>query len=128
MVAVVSTWGSRRHIQKGRYLGVNLIKEASNSADAVESTFVPSAFSPNGDGKNDYFIIPTSSSIRSISSFQVFDRTGSLIYNTVDNDHIQWDGTINGKIADKGVYVYVLQFTSDTGEQHTKSGSISLIR
>ncbi|MDN5291150.1 MAG: hypothetical protein PWQ06_1389, partial [Anaerophaga sp.] len=79
------------------------------------SIFIPNAFSPNGDGINDYFVISSNRSRTEESTFEVFNRWGTLVYRSqgkvYQND---WDGksNINNMIAigddlPNGVYFYV---------------------
>jgi gliding motility-associated-like protein len=86
--------------------------EISNSVD------VPNSFTPNSDGKNDFF------SVKGLSAFPnskmiIFNRWGSEIYNSSDYDN-KWDG---GKYPD-GVYFYILELTS--GE--TLKGDVTILR
>lgn len=67
--------------------------------------FVPSGFSPNGDGVND-ILIARGNCIVEID-FKVYDRWGELIFETKDKN-IGWDGTFKGQPALSGVYVYYI--------------------
>jgi gliding motility-associated-like protein len=69
--------------------------------------FMPNAFTPNGDGKNELFRIPPGSSIY-LKEFSVFDRWGKQIFKT-KNVADGWDGRWQGKFADTGVYVYIIK-------------------
>lgn len=90
------------------------------------STFVPTAFSPNADGENDFLFVR---SPRLVSlEFRVFDRWGQEMFFTTDQG-IGWDGNDkNGKPANVGVYVYygVLQFAN--GKERTIKGNVTLLR
>lgn len=90
--------------------------------------FVPNAFSPNNDGRNDKFrILPTC--VLNKYHIQIFSRWGEKVYSSFTlNDG--WDGTYKGKPADVGVYYYLITATPDDlskGEVFLK-GDVTLIR
>ena len=89
-------------------------------------TFVPSAFSPNGDGNND--ILFANGYTISWMKFQVFDMWGSLMFETSDKN-MGWDGKVNGVDASIGLYVYTLEviFVNDAGTKKF-AGEINLVR
>ncbi len=90
--------------------------------------FVPNAFTPNGDGENDFWQIFTAlPSIKQIE-VQVFNRIGEMVFESTDLN-FKWDGTYKGKYADNGVYVYQVKIVwlnnhSDSGYK----GTITLLR
>ncbi|NTW31906.1 MAG: T9SS type B sorting domain-containing protein, partial [Bacteroidetes bacterium] len=88
--------------------------------------FVPNAFTPDKDGLNDYFA-PIAVGITK-SSMQIYNRWGTLIYQSYENNP-KWDGKDdhNNK-AEQGIYVYVLNYETPTGTKFTKNGTITLIR
>jgi gliding motility-associated-like protein len=88
--------------------------------------FMPSAFTPNGDGKNDVFR-PVLAGISSLDYFRVFNRWGQLVYATVRNGE-GWDGTIGGKPQETGTFVYMVQGKDYTGKVHFKKGTFILVR
>ncbi|WP_207492482.1 gliding motility-associated C-terminal domain-containing protein [Aridibaculum aurantiacum] len=80
------------------------------SADSVrvqvfKQVVVPNAFSPNGDGINDKWIIPA---LQAYPGFDisVFDRYGRLVYSS--SSSFSWDGSNNGKILPVGTYYYLI--------------------
>jgi gliding motility-associated-like protein len=84
---------------------------------------IPNAFSPNGDGINDNWMI------RYLDTYpgcllEVYDRYGQLVYRSVGYNK-PWDGTRNGKPIPVGVYFYILD-----SKKHDKpfTGSVTLIR
>lgn len=87
--------------------------------------FVPNAFSPDGDGKNDVLYVRTQ--IADEIYFAVYNRWGEKVFETEDKNK-GWDGTINGKKAEQGVYVYRLHVLCFTDEIFEKSGNVTLIR
>lgn len=87
--------------------------------------FVPNAFTPDGDGKNDVLYVRTQ--YAEDLYFAVYDRWGNKLFETRDKNK-GWDGKVNGKQADQAVYVYRLIVTCFTGEVYKKSGNVTLIR
>ncbi len=68
---------------------------------------LPNVFTPNGDGQNDNFIVPTSGTSELV--FKVFTRTGVLIYQN-KGYFINWDGkNDNGKDVPEGIYYYIIE-------------------
>jgi gliding motility-associated-like protein len=102
---------------------------AINNIKVLKSCYiaVPNAFTPNGDGLNDY-LYPLNAYKADNLQFKVYNRLGQLVYQS--NDWTQkWDGTINGNPQDAGVYVWTLQYVlRDTGQPVFKKGSSILIR
>lgn len=88
---------------------------------------VPSAFTPNGDGLNDY-LYPLNALKAENLDFQVFNRWGQLIFHSTDWQQ-KWDGTINGVKQGTGVYVWMLKYTNkDTKQNFSMRGTSTLIR
>jgi gliding motility-associated-like protein len=86
---------------------------------------IPSAFTPNRDGKNDVFRIPPGSSI-SLQQLTVFDRWGKLIFKTSDVSK-GWDGTYRGHDLSSGVYIYIIKGTLQ-GKEVFEKGTVTLLR
>ncbi len=90
--------------------------------------FLPNAFTPNNDGQNDYFQFYYNGDVE-LKIFQIFNRFGQKIFET-NNLNARWDGTVNGKPADIGVYHYrILFICGHVGDQVLEeTGDITLIR
>lgn len=88
--------------------------------------FVPTAFTPNGDGMND-LLRPICVGIRQLSYFRVYDRWGKLVFATHQMG-AGWDGRIHGTAQPTGGYVYMAAGTDYTGKTIFKKGSVILIR
>lgn len=87
--------------------------------------FVPTIFSPNGDGQNDE--IGVMSGCITDMVFIIYDRWGEKVYQATDpND--SWDGNIGGSMAQSGAYVYKLNAVLKDGQHINQGGSITLIR
>ena len=94
--------------------------------DQMPIGFLPSAFTPNGDGKNDIWQLH--SSFIKEAQIRVYNRWGMVIFDS-ENKNFSWDGTFNSKPAPEGIYVYYLHYIGYDSEQPvTISGRISLIR
>lgn len=88
---------------------------------------VPSGFSPNGDGVNDYVYVG-GWGIKELVSFRIYNRWGDLVFETEDKS-IGWDGTYNGELQEQDVYIYQVVATFyATSEQKSKQGNITLFR
>ena len=87
--------------------------------------FVPTAFTPNGDGLNDEVVIKGSFIVD--FTMQVFSRWGELMYETHDINK-RWDGTYKGELCPEGEY-YLYIYSRGTLYQHEKyKGTIMLLR
>lgn len=71
--------------------------------------YIPSAFSPNGDGLNDFFIPVTKNF--DLIHYKVFNRWGEIIFET-NNFSPGWDGKYKGVLCIKGIYTYFIEFSS----------------
>ena len=88
---------------------------------------VPNAFTPNGDGINDY-LYPLNAFKADNLIFRVYNRYGQLVFETTDWTR-RWDGTLGGKPQGPGTFVWTLQYTDhDTGQRVVQKGSSVLIR
>jgi gliding motility-associated-like protein len=88
--------------------------------------FVPTAFTPNNDGKNDVFR-PIAVGILNIEYFRVFNRWGELVFSTTTNGK-GWDGKIAGKEQATGTFVWVVKGVDYTGKSVFAKGTVTLIR
>jgi gliding motility-associated-like protein len=88
---------------------------------------VPTAFTPNGDGINDY-LYPLNAYKALDLKFSIYNRFGQRIFYTTNWTN-KWDGRVNGQPADMGTYVWILTYTnSDTHRQVAQKGTSILIR
>lgn len=88
--------------------------------------FVPSAFTPNNDGKND-LLRPIAVGIKNIEYFNIYNRWGQLLFSTQVNGK-GWDGKINGAIQSTGTFVWTVKATDYTGKAYFQKGVVTLIR
>jgi len=93
--------------------------------------FIPNAFTPDGNGKNERFSI-TGKGIKLIKHFIIFDRWGIAVFEknnyTTDDKNTSWDGKFKGEPLPPGTYVYMAELICDAGEVFTFKGTITLIR
>lgn len=87
---------------------------------------VPSAFSPNGDSKNDVFQV-VNLGINKLVEMRVYNRWGVMVCNTTDNTR-GWDGTYQGVPQDPGVYKYLIRVVKPDGTAHEFKGDVTLVR
>lgn len=88
---------------------------------------VPSAFTPNGDGVND-FLYPLNAYNASQLEFRIYNRYGSLLFQTKEWTK-KWNGTVNGILQQTGTYIWTLEYTDkDTGKTFFLKGTSVLIR
>lgn len=88
--------------------------------------YVPSAFSPNNDGKNDELKF-IAVGMKSVDLFQVYNRYGQLIYSSNDMRR-GWDGRAFGVSQPVGTYVWMIKGTDPGGVPHFKKGTVTLVR
>ncbi len=92
--------------------------------------YTPNAFSPNGDGINDTWGLLTVNPQAKIKYLQIFDRWGGMVFNASNINPeakaASWDGRINGKACNAGVYVYVAEVDLGKGEIVHLKGDINL--
>ncbi|MEP7237066.1 MAG: T9SS type B sorting domain-containing protein [Ferruginibacter sp.] len=88
--------------------------------------YLANAFTPNGDGLNDIFR-PIPVGIRSTDYFRIFNRYGVLMYQTTQW-MAGWDGTVKGKPAASGVYVWMIKGIDKNGAVVEMKGTVVLIR
>jgi gliding motility-associated-like protein len=88
--------------------------------------YVPSAFSPNNDGKNDQFKF-IAVGMKSVDLFQVYNRYGQIIYSSTEIMK-GWDGKVNGFNQPAGTYVWMIKGTDLAGALHLKKGTVTLVR
>ncbi len=89
------------------------------------NVYVPTAFSPNGDGLNETFL-PVSVAVKDFT-MSIFNRWGEKIFVS-ESQEIGWDGTYGGTMVQSGIYMYLLEFTDSNDKKYKKSGTIQLTR
>lgn len=88
--------------------------------------YVPTAFTPNGDGQNDR-IYPFLVGIKQLRSFRIINRWGVVVYES-RTDLPGWDGNYGGTAQPMGAYVWECQATDIYGQTIVRKGNFTLIR
>ncbi len=100
--------------------------------EEIDNIFVPTVFSPNGDGINDRFIIGAGDGLTTIHLLEIFDRWGSKIFEAKDfspSDMAKsWDGSFRNSPVNAGVYVYKMDAVFDSGTPIHLTGDITVLR
>jgi gliding motility-associated-like protein len=108
--------------------------ECGVALDSIEITFkdcsagiyVPNAFSPNYDARNDAFKAYTQN--MTVLEMEIYDRWGNMVYGSKGVSPM-WDGVFRGKPANSAVYVYRIRYRNDlTGEEDYLVGDVTLVR
>ncbi|MBP9872578.1 MAG: gliding motility-associated C-terminal domain-containing protein [Haliscomenobacter sp.] len=128
--------GKRKFTSPGNYAITLQSKEGCDSLVLLKleyyQVFRPTAFSPDGDGRNDFFTVYGGKELVSIQSLQVFDRWGGLVYEGADltpNDsNSGWDGRNKDKPLSPGLYVYQAILRMDDGKDRRIQGEVTLVR
>jgi gliding motility-associated-like protein len=87
--------------------------------------YVPTAFTPNGDGNND-ILRPVLVGIKELKYFTVYNRYGEIVYKTA-TQKAGWNGFINGKMQNIGSYVWVAEAIDYKGNFLVRKGMATLI-
>jgi len=120
-----------------RYPGTYYVRGTSGFGCSVTDTVrverscyldIPNAFTPNGDGNNDYFF-PRKILSGNLSMFRmsIYNRWGQLIWQTSGTEGMGWDGKLNGVAQPEGVYVYLIEAVINNTITETYKGNISLL-
>lgn len=87
--------------------------------------FVPSAFTPNQDGLNDYFEIKVRNESR-ITRVEIYNRWGQMVYQ--EDGGLPWNGRYNGQVVELGNYFYHITFTCKDGTMIHKKGEVLVVK
>jgi gliding motility-associated-like protein len=94
--------------------------------------FVPSSFTPDNDGINDYFTVFAAEEVVEVELFQVFDRWGEKLFvneNFLPNDEREgWDGTLGGQMLNPGVFIYHVRVKFQDGTTGDYHGDVTLLK
>ena len=118
-------------VEVGNHCGTDIDSIEVTFVDCYCYIYVPNAFSPNGDGTNDYFS-PVSNCGFVEYRLQIFNRWGDLVYERtnfpIGDNSAGWDGTLNGKMLNAGVFVFFLEVEFIDGSVEVFSGDVVLVR
>jgi len=100
--------------------------EITVNDDADE--FIPTAFTPNGDGLNDIFIIRRLQRSQKLIEFSIYNRYGERVYHNEYSPDAGWDGTYQDQPCDVGTYFYQVILGLRDGTKRVHKGDVTLIR
>ncbi len=103
-----------------------LVRVIDPSQLGCEELFLPKAFTPNGDGLNDFYGISNYYVIQELLDFEILDRWGNRVFYTVDPIQ-QWDGSYQGAEVNPGVFLYRIRHLCQ-GEELIKVGSVVVMK
>ena len=107
--------------------GCENTKTQSLSVLGNSAYYMPTAFSPNGDGLNDILIPNGFGMLDEGYSFLVFDRWGTLVFESY-NKNKGWDGTYNGANLQTEAYIWKLTFLDLERVGHSEMGHVNIIK
>jgi len=88
--------------------------------------YLPTAFSPNGDSRNEIFIIPGYVNVKTYS-MKVFNRWGEIMFQSTD-PKVGWDGKVGGNYVPDGAYGYFVEIIDYDGKKVIRKGTVLLMR
>lgn len=97
-----------------------------NPKQCMEGLYVPTAFTPNSDGRNDVLKVYLFGNIKRFE-FAIYNRWGQPVFKTKDASQ-GWDGKIAGADEDTGVYVWLCTYQFANQPVKTERGTITVIR
>ncbi len=102
------------------------------TAPTLPKVYAPNAFSPNGDGVNDLFLLFGNDQIEKIRSLQIYSRWGERVFeafNLLPNDPSGgWDGSFRGKPMGPGVFLFYSEVLYKNGEVEIVKGDVNLLK
>lgn len=94
--------------------------------DCFRGVYLPSAFSPNGDGRNEQLRATIYGNCE-LFDLKIYDRLGRCVYGSVQ-PHASWDGTYRGKPVEQGTYVWLLRYRLSGQVEVSEKGTVTVIR
>ncbi|MFN3341684.1 MAG: PKD domain-containing protein [Flavobacteriales bacterium] len=123
----------------GTYIVTLVVTDNNGCIDTARNTVIvflppdiPNAFTPNGDGSNDFLQI-FGGPFRELE-LNIYNNWGQVIYTTTDATDcggyvcVGWDGKFNGIDQPMSVYVYQLRAVTEDGVEHILTGDVTLLR
>lgn len=103
----------------------NCVDSSTVMIKVEQKLYMPNAFTPNSDSKNDIYRIPPNTALQ-LKDFSIYNGWGEKIFSTA-NINAGWDGTINGVKQSTGIYIFIISGTDNNGPLFLK-GTFLLIR
>ena len=94
--------------------------------DCMEGFFVPSAFTPNNDGKNDIFRPLIFGNVKQYQ-FTIYNRWGQIVFRTKEIGK-GWDGNLGGVLQDPNVFTWTCTYQLEGEGKKSEKGLVTLIR
>ncbi len=91
----------------------------------TRETYMPNAFTPDGDGLNDLFM-PALSFLPEGYEFSIYTRSGVLLFRTTDHGE-GWNGRHNGRLMPSGVYLWSLRLMTPAGQTEVQRGTVTIL-
>lgn len=101
------------------------VSQPATGKTLPDGVFIPSGFSPNGDGLNDVWQV-YGAIVREIH-FMVFNQWGEKIFES-NTQTLGWDGSYKGKAQPSGVYIYICKLKLADGTAIERKGTLNLLR
>ncbi len=115
--------GGNYHIYFKGYLSGCLVSDTIDVLVSGESFYLPDAFTPDADGLNDVFV-PKGSGILHYE-MNIYNRWGQLVFHGRDKG---WNGEFVENPAPSGLYVYLINYQTESGAEKQHKGTITLMR
>lgn len=87
--------------------------------------FIPSAFTPNGDGLNDVFYVKANFEPTHYD-LTIMNRGGDVVFRA-KNINVGWDGKTDGKVLPQGMYIYVINYKFKNDKEQKQQGQVLLL-
>ena len=98
----------------------------------LRDVYAPTAISPNGDGRNDGFIVFARDPLAVVEELRVFDRWGNQVFVTVDvpvgAEQLGWQGDHHGELVNPGVFVWWARVRDRDGVVEVAQGDVTVVR
>ncbi len=93
-----------------------------------ETLFMPNAFTPNGDGLNDFFVPNFNVNRFEFLEMSIYNRWGVKVFDTKVPGGLWWDGKINGTPEPPGIFTYYVVAKDKKGKSYEMNGTVTLVR
>lgn len=94
--------------------------------ECMYGVYLPTAFSPNGDGKNEVFHPLIFGKVKKYQ-FTIYNRWGQAVFLTTE-PHKAWDGKVAGVLQDPAIFIWTCIYQLEGSEQKSQKGTVMLIR
>lgn len=112
--------------------GCRYVDSVTIRVDQLRKVYLPSAFSPNGDGINDLFYPQSDHAVERVNYLRIYDRWGGVVFErndfTTNDPNFGWDGTDTGDRLGEQVFVYITEVVFAGGQTRVYRGDVMLLR